>query len=302
MSENIELLYPIYLDIPMMISFVATMDGGYSLERVWKESNNKSGEMSGSVEGDAGLPSFISSLVKANIKALGNLDGKLSNSVESQIVFKHTEASLFMRLRHELLHQKRLKMLDEYKESEWGSIPLSSIVEISGEIHRSPINEIAHLSKRFIPFLTQSLPFNKEGNVDMGNLSPEQKELLKSITAMQGIATDLESSPLFDAILKQKGNGEKTAVLDIATKNLSLMEQEILHCGRVTIMGKVTRVLAKQGDKINLYRRSVLGIAAESLYEQITKGLNSTPNINMKLESPTVEYPAVEIVPMAIYI
>ena len=28
----IELLYPIYLDIPMMISVVATMDGGCSLE------------------------------------------------------------------------------------------------------------------------------------------------------------------------------------------------------------------------------------------------------------------------------
>ena len=39
MSEIIELLYPIYLDIPMMISFVATMDGGYSLEKVWKRSS-----------------------------------------------------------------------------------------------------------------------------------------------------------------------------------------------------------------------------------------------------------------------
>jgi len=44
MSEIIELLYPIYLDIPMMISFVATMDGGYSLEKVWKQTNDTSGE------------------------------------------------------------------------------------------------------------------------------------------------------------------------------------------------------------------------------------------------------------------
>ena len=39
MSEIIELLCPIYLDIPMMISFVATMDGGYSLEKVWKQTD-----------------------------------------------------------------------------------------------------------------------------------------------------------------------------------------------------------------------------------------------------------------------
>jgi hypothetical protein len=37
MSEIVELLYPIYLDIPMMISFVATMDGGYSLETETRE-------------------------------------------------------------------------------------------------------------------------------------------------------------------------------------------------------------------------------------------------------------------------
>ena len=49
MSEIIELLYPVYLDISMMISFVATMDGGYSLEKVWKQTNDTSGEMSGAI-------------------------------------------------------------------------------------------------------------------------------------------------------------------------------------------------------------------------------------------------------------
>jgi hypothetical protein len=145
------------------------------LEKVWKESNDKSGEVSGLVEGNAGLPSFISALAKANIKASGKLDGKLSNSEESQIVFKHTEASLFMRLRHELLRQKRVSLLDRYKENEWSSIPLSSIVEISGEIHRSPVSEIVHLSKRLIPIIVQSMPLNKDGNVDVTQLTSAQE-------------------------------------------------------------------------------------------------------------------------------
>jgi len=46
MAENIGLLYPIYLDISMMVSFVATIEGGYSLENVWKQSKDLSGDLS----------------------------------------------------------------------------------------------------------------------------------------------------------------------------------------------------------------------------------------------------------------
>ncbi len=51
--EKIELFYPIYMDIPMMISFVAAMEGGYSLENAWKLTNDSSGEISGALEGEA---------------------------------------------------------------------------------------------------------------------------------------------------------------------------------------------------------------------------------------------------------
>ncbi len=300
-SEPMELLYPIYLNVPMMVSFVATMDGGYSLERVWKEAKNLSGEMSGALEGEAGLPAMVSWLAHASLKASGNLDGKLGKSEESQIVFKHTEASLFMRLRHELRCKGRIIALDSCDEEHWQQVIPFTLVEISGEIHRTPISEIAQLSKRLIPIMAQSLPIAKDGTIDTSALSPEQQNLFGSMSIVQAIVADLESSPLSDVVIKSEGQWEKVAVLDLSTEILPLTDQELLHCGRVRVLGKVTRVLAKN-DNINLYRRSVLGIAAQSLSALWAQGFTSVPSVNIKLESPIVKYPAVEILPMAIYV
>lgn len=300
--EKIELFYPIYMDIPMMISFVAAMEGGYSLENAWKLTNDSSGEISGALEGEAGLSGIISNLVKASLKASGNVDGKLAKTEESQIVFKHTEASLFMRLRHELYHQKRIISLDAYDEKQWASIEPSSLVELAGEIHRSPVNEIAQLIKRLVPIIVQSsLPLNSDGSVDFSRLTPEQRTDVINMSIMQAVVADLEFLPLSDILLKHKGKWAKTAVLDLSTKAMSLIDQELLRCGRVTVIGKVTRILAKD-EKINLYRRSLLGIAAESVLNELTDKFSETPSVAIQLEASTVGYPAVEIIPMAIYV
>jgi hypothetical protein len=301
--EKIELIYPIYIDIPMMISFVATMEGGYSLENSRTFTNDSSGEISGTLEGEGGLPTIISNLVKASINASGSVDGKLAKTEESQIVFKHTEASLFMRLRHELYKQKRLILLDEYTEEQWSTIKPSSLVELSGEIHRSPINQIAQITKRWLPIIIQSsLPLNPDGTVNVSVLTDEQKKELYNISIMHAIVADLESLPLADILLKHKEGWAKAAVLNLSSKVMSLMDQELLHCGRVTVIGKVTRVIAR-GEKINLYRRSMLGVINEDMLNQLTSELTALPDMQkFQIEAPTVEYPAIEVIPMAIYV
>lgn len=301
--NKVGLIYPIYMDIPMMISFVATMEGGYSLENSWTLTNDSAGEIAGTLEGEAGLPGIVSNLVKASLKASGNVDGKLAKTEESQIVFKHTEASLFMRLRYELHRQGLLTLLDEYTEKEWISIKPSSLIEMSGEIHRSPINEIAQITKRWLPIILQlSLPLNADGSVNLSALNDEQKKELYNMSIMQAIVADLEALPLSDILLKHKEGWAKSAVLDLSTKVMSLMDQELLHCGQVTVIGKVTRILAK-GEKINLYRRSMLGVINDNKLNELTNELTVLPSMQMfQIEAPIVEYPVIEVIPMAIYV
>lgn len=121
------------------------------------------------------------------------------------------------------------------------------------------------------------------------------------MSIMQAVVADLESLPLSDILLKHQEGWVKTAVLDLSTKVMSLIDQELLRCGHVTVIGKVTRILAKD-EKINLYRRSILGIAADDVLNELTDKASATPGINIQLEASNVEYPAVEIIPMAIYV
>jgi len=303
MAENIGLLYPIYLDISMMVSFVATIEGGYSLENVWKQSKDLSGDLSSEVEGEAGLPDILSTFVKASLKGSGSVEGKLARSEESQIVLRHTEASLFMRLRHELRRQGRIVSLDECEQEQWDLIQPSrpsDLVEISGEVHRSPINEMTQIIKRIMPFILQSLP-QKEGIIDIDKLTSEQKKSLEMIPIVQALCADLESSPITDMLLKHEGKWKKSAVLDLSTKVLPLEEQELLRCGRVVVLGKATRVLTRN-ENINLYRRSILGYATQDLLIQMSSGFNGLQEMNAQLEPLKVEYPAIEIIPMAIYV
>jgi hypothetical protein len=318
MSDKKSLYYPIYLDTPMMVSFVAALEGGYALENTLKYTNESSGEMVGQLSGEVGLSKIFTSLAAANIKGSGSLDGKLTKSEESQIILKHTEASLFMRLRDELISKDRITFLDDCDEEKWKQIRASDIVEISGILHLSPINEIIRMAERFIPFMEPSVtqqPTHSNGNKNKSSRAGAQLARAASVTTapantsnadgtislIKGLRADLEASPLFDMLLKHEGQWNKSAVIDLSAEVLSLENQERLRCGKVFVLGKATLVLAPD-ESISLYRRSIFGYAAQDIITQLALEFNNIPGISVKLEAAAIEYPAVEIVPMAIYV
>lgn len=318
MSDEKSLYYPLYLDTPMMVSFVAALEGGYALENTLKYVSESSGGMAGQVSGEVGLSKIFTSLAAANIKSSGSLDGKITKSEESQIILKHTEASLFMRLRDELISKNRITFLDDYSEEKWKQIQSLDIVEISGILHLSPINEIIRMGERIIPFLEPSVtpqptPSNGHRNKSsrahvqstrtnsVTTASAEASNIQATISLIKGLRADLEASPLFDMLLKHEGHWNKSAIIDLSTEVLSFEDQERLRCGKVFVLGKATRVLAP-GESISLYRRSIFGYAAQNIINQMATSFNSIEGFSVKLEDAVLEYPAIEIVPMAIYV
>lgn len=298
MSDVIKLLYPIYLDVPMIVSFVAATEGGYALENAVKRTEATTEDTKGELAGEVGLSGLLSNLVKVGVKSSANLEDQLVQSNESQIVLKHTEASLFMGLRNKLYSQHRIVSLDECEQSQWDSLqlsPFSDLVELSGYIYRSPINEIARLGERFLSF-----GIGLQGtsiNVATASNGDQQAH---AVAVIQSLRNDLDASPLSDVLLSHEGKWRKNAVLDLSTKILPLIEQDRLLCGRVVVLGKVTRIL-KQQETINLFRRSIFGYAAQKVLTEMVASFENVPGIDIKLAPYEIAYPAVEIIPMAIY-
>src|SRR6266496_1086859 len=284
MADVVKLLYPIYLDVPMIVSFVAATEGGYALENAVKRTQATTEDTKGEIAGEVGLSGLLSNLVKADVKSSANLEDQLVQSHESQIILKHTEASLFMGLRNKLYSQHRIISLDDCEQSQWDELklsPFSDLVELSGYIYRSPMNEIARLGERFLSF-------------GFGEQEAQAAAMI------QALRNDLESSPLSDVLLSHEEKWRKDAVLDLSTKILPLIEQDRLLCGRVVVLGKVTRIL-KQPEAINLCRRSIFGYAAQKVLTDMISSFENMPGINIKLAPYEVKHPAVEIIPMAIY-
>ncbi len=282
----------------MIVSFVAATEGGYALENAVKRTQATTEDTKGEVAGELGLSSLISNLAKASVKSSANLEDQLVQSNESQIVLKHTEASLFMGLRNKLYSQHRIISLDGCEQSEWDALqlsPFSDLVELSGYISRSPINEIARLGERFLSFMSGQ----QEATSSPTNTSNGDQQTI-AVNAIQALRKDLEASPLSDVILSHEGKWRKDAVLDLSTKILPLIEQDRLICGRVVVLGKVTRIL-KQQETINLCRRSIFGYTAQKVLTEMISSFEKMPGINIKLVPYEVKYPAVEIIPMAIY-
>ncbi len=304
MSRPGNLLYPLYIDVPMMTSCLASLTEAYTLENIWQQNHALTATPSSMIDGGATHCGTVAQFVEAPTKMQeGDEDANRVNQREkSLITFKQSSLALLTRLRHELYHQGQMLYLDEYTPEEWDRIPLSSLVELSGEITRSPISELTLLAKRFIAVMLQSLPFNSQGNVDMSNLNPYQLNLLQNMSLFQAIIADLESSPLSDMVLRQNAKRWRhTAVLDLSTKILPLHEQELLCNGHVTVIGKVTRVL-EQDETINLYRRSMLGSATRGILMQLVQSFNATPGISIQPGSGVIAYPAIEVLPIAIYV
>lgn len=299
MLDAIKLLYPIYLDVPMMISFFAAIEGGYALENAVKRTQASTEDTKGEVAGELGLTGLLSNLAKAGVRSSANLEDQLVHSYESQLVLKHTEASLFMGLREKLYSQKRIISLDACEQSQWDAVqssPFSDLVELSGYIYRSPINEIARLGERFLSFgFGQQEATGNPANISNGNQQDQAPAIIQSI------CKDLESSPLSDVLLRHEEKWKKDAVIDLSTKILPLIEQDRLICGRVVVLGKVKRTL-KQGETINLCRRSIFGYAAQKILAEMISSFENIPGINIKLAPYEATYPAVEIMPMAIYV
>src|SRR6266496_1232007 len=274
MADVVKLLYPIYLDVPMIVSFVAATEGGYALENAVKRTQATTEDTKGEIAGEVGLSGLLSNLVKADVKSSANLEDQLVQSHESQIILKHTEASLFMGLRNKLYSQGRIIPLDECEQSQWDALqlsPFSDLVELSGYIYRNPINEIARLGERFLSFGPQEAP---------------------TVAIIQALRNDLEYSPLSDVLLSHEGKWRKDAVLDLSTKILPVIEQDRLLCGRVVVLGKVTRIL-KQPEAINLCRRSIFGYAAQKVLTDMISSFENMPGINIKLAPYEVKHPAV---------
>jgi hypothetical protein len=91
------------------------------------------------------------------------------------------------------------------------------------------------------------------------------------------------------------------AVLTVSSDFYSTATNEYLRAGEFRVVGKVTRVVT--GDRtINLTRRTVLGAAGPQTARDMMASLNDNEELQLDVADPIVSAPAIQILPMAIFL
>lgn len=320
-----QLAHPVYLDTPMLVSFLASLEGGvsYSSEVAERYAGGKEGEGEGSAK--AGLPS-IATLLGLNLSAEGRYKRRSSTeeSTESKFVREHTSASLFNRLRLRLEDSPgavvRLDSVDALS-----GIADGALVEMRGEVTGNPLKQLLDLITAVGPYLgyqidepelpaaqpTSSQKASRTGRRGKGSaplprLASAEGDSVPELTItdmFRILKREVERSPVLDLLIE--GSGGVRAVLTASRELLSNEVEAYLIGGKFTVLAKLSAVVPA-GESINLLRRSVFGLfgrkLAEQAFSEFNQSVSNSDDFNLSLAGTVIDGPVIQLLPLAIYL
>ncbi|MFD5065853.1 hypothetical protein [Streptomyces sp. NPDC058394] len=311
-----QLAHPLYLDVQMMVSFLAHLEGGVYLssEQTVQSEAFKQGRPS-----ELKLPS-LGALLGLEASLSGERGDRIGETAETRVARHHTAASLFNGLYGFLQEDGTIISLNSHEDL--ARVGAGDFVKLSGRYAGNPLEEMLAVFSQLTAYmgdmaqsvegeLAQRSAKKKSGNPAMRESASQQEphpwaesaaqfhQLEKSVEMriIKKMKEELESSPVHDVVLETP-TGIK-AVLTVASEYYDSSVAEKLSSGDFAVLGKVTRILS-EGEYINLSRRTVVGKMGEE-GDSFASTMTALSVFNLSTE-PLVRYPAVQILPMAIFI
>lgn len=307
-SRQLDLVHPLYLDVPMMVSFLAALEGsGVAFEGEELARASTAEDQAKQAGGRIGLPA-ISALFGIDLTGRLESGSKEEESRETKVLRRHTEASLFNLLRHRLLNEDRVQQISD---SDMSNVQPGDLVEFDGEYVGNALQEIVDLFLKLLPYtdLEEEAKKQKKKNPKKsGNPAvraaaehqdTEEDDPAAILRIVRIVHDDLEGSAVEDVVLQ--GTGDAKAVLTLSREFLSPDTQQQMMSARLRVIGKVSRVL--QGSEIiNLLRRTALGVTGPGAAQDLVSSVTEMEGAHISVGDPVVEAPAVQIQPLAVYL
>ena len=318
-----QLAHPIYLDTPMLISFLAAVDDGVSFSSEVAERVADTRKSSGEGSGEAKVPG-LAALLGLTLSASGKYgrEKTADQSMENKFVRQHTAASLFNRLRFRLSQQGAIKSISEGSAADLLSLSPGDLISVSGVVEISPLQVIVKTFNDLLPFFDQdesSLP-RLPNRGQRRNLNPEeqaelsQAEQLRAAAAQQRkqlaetkkivelVERDIQSSPIVDLVLRANGiSALVTASRESFTDEISA----VLVGGTFTLLGKVTAVSIDPEAETDVVRRGAMGILARDAILPMLELAGKPPEeggIGLQVPDAVVRGRHLQVIPLAIYV
>lgn len=307
------LAHPIYLDESMMLSFLAHLDGGVAAQSDEEEASTSSSTSGGSLR--AGIRAKLMQFASAELSAEGRTESTNAGQTQIRRSRQHTAASLFNLLYQYLHEDAALKVVSS--KADLDDLRAGSLVQFEGSYEGNPLEEVVRLMDSVLQLETKKEEQNTSSKPSSKSGSPAKRAAAAALEAhvkqasgeatdtnASGVAiirqmvVDIDQGPMHDLLLEV--DDELQAVVVASSEYFSNATNEALRSGRVQVLGKVTRILHDE-ETINLTRRTILGAGGPDLATQTVVGVSSAMP-GLKVTSPIVTAPAMQVVPMAIFV
>lgn len=294
------LIVPIYIDTNALLDLLASIEGGFSIvEKVTTRQITSAGSEKsalGEAGGEFGVPNVLNLL---KVKLGGSLSSKKRRETgeEKEVERYHTYGSLLYRLRAFLDNEGLIKRPYESTEA-WETIVPSDFVEIHGLFQPNPIVDSLQRIDRLLG-LFEVLPGFTPGK--KGSKDERRLKLFRQF--LHGILADIEerNTRVF-VIDPTKPNQFQVVVLLFADYLRDQTMAEIAH-KEYRLLGKVVRKIEQDSSEtIDLLRGTALGGVGRETLEQLWDALNQIEQMNLPQVRSEVSGPALEVVPIAVYI
>lgn len=359
-EEALRVLHPVYLDVPMMVSFLASLTGGVSFEDETTHRSASSSERGREAGGGIRLPS-IGSLFGLDASGRVHRQEQDDDSQEVKAVRQHTAASLFNALYETLKNEHSVIRIDDAEDLK--RLRPGDIVEITGEFVGNPLQEIIGFFAQALPYFAlgqqeQQAALQAANEVDVESVQAEVQTLQteaqalreqaaqasrsgnpqrraegddliaqaqekearaqetaeaavqalkplvdwqeqnRGILMMGQMRDDLANAAVHDTVLNGPG---LRAILTMSTEYFTDITSAHLRAGIFTAVGKITRILDAE-DQINLLRRTVLAGAGTDFARSLIDNAASSEDFKIETFDPIIEAPAVQVLPLAVFI
>lgn len=306
------LVHPIYLDTSMLLSFLAALQNGVTLQREITETTESHTEQSAAASIQGNTTEVLQFLgLKLGVDGDGTFDSSKGADTQSRFVMQHSFASLFNVLLNTLKSEKLVK--DVTNRRTLSGLGPGDIVEFEAVIHDNPTDVLIRMLNTCVQMKPLVLPDQsgksraakrKENRPAQDHESFEQREMFKLIELiMDLLKNDVSASTLTDLV----GRSEKPrfhSVIAVDREHFTDTSRASIVDGQYKVLGKVISIEESPEQSISLGRRGTILRMVENTDESSLNELFEAVNVLVPGEIPTfsVQGPYLQILPIAIYV
>lgn len=269
--QQISLIHPIYLDVPMLVSFAAAIQGGLSFGAELTHEKAVAQTDGTRVAGEIGVSKLLSSLSQVSVKAQGTELEETKDTETRKESKAHTESSIAIIL-YDQLHRSSGYLTQPTTLDDFLSLAPGTLAELHGTLFKNPVDAVidyidaVSIMSGFTEKAQEPQYKHKPGKHGTG---PGTEPVLKNIR--EALDRDRQRTPISNVQLKCSQPKGMNAVITLRTHNLRDLTLSELHKNSVRVVGKVTRTVA-HGQTMSAFENYGMAMIQPEQLRQLLPG------------------------------